>query len=1141
MRHLLVMLLLFCSCPLAAQVTTAEYFVDVDPGYGAATPLSLTPGNDLVKDFTLTLSSVTPGFHAAGVRARDAQGRWSLTYLHTFYVVPGVAAAVAASEYFIDTDPGYGAATAISAPVGTDSSLNYVVPLSAYAGGFHTIGIRSKDASGKWSQTSLHVFYNDVTTAPVNIVRLEYYFTGTGSNQQVYTHSVPAPAPNVDLNFTANLDGLVGEREYDMHIWAVNSEGARSEVLVKKIKVCTGEPAKARFESAQAGNRVSFINNSAGGTQYSWNFGDGQTDTVLNPLHSYTTVGNYNVRLIAASLCNIDTITKVVIVAGLKEITTNHGGNTGSVTVSITGAGFVPGTQLYLHRNGQTDISGDTLIIHNVGLMATTFNLAGKPVGVQDVIVIFPNGIKDTLHNGFTIETATNPKLWVNITGDRVLRIGFKQIYTISYGNSGNTDVSMVPLYVDGLPNGTNIETLNPVFDFGPIAAAENEDLSSYNLEHTFYDPQSGLSSRTFLLDNVPAGSSGTLNVIFNLPDSAPLSSTSQINVSLGKPQGVSPNYDVIRSDIQDCLDKFFELALDKGLEANLGKNEYDRSGLITCTKAASTKLYKLIKGERNRLQAAGFTPSNIYNGADEEVAKFITALGCTRALLTTVGVASLATKKPDIFKKLWGVNRALLRVQNKLENAKKYTEFGSLLTECGELFKYEASDLLLAIIGNAHDPNQKYGSGDASGNHYTTSKPLSYTINFENDPVANLNAQTVTVTDTLALNNYDKSSFGFTSVTIGDSMYSLPSPAKSFVYDFDFTSLYGVKARVTGTFDTTTGIAQWKFLSVDPVTNQATTNALAGFLPPDVNSPKGQGYVSFTISPQSNVQNEDSIKNKAFIKFDYNPVIATNTWRNVFDLVRPVSQVQALPSEVYDTAFTVQWRGTDNASGIRSYDVYYKVNNGTFQQWQYDVSLTEDSFMGQKDSTYSFFSIAKDYAGNIEGAKTNVERVVTVKLFDSSDAVCPTNNVTFSATAAGMDFTYQWQVNTGTGFVDIASNALYTGVNTVQLTLTTPPTAYAGYKFRCKISNGTVTYYSSLHSVKFVTTWLGTAGSAWETPSNWSCGLVPDENTDVIIPKTVPATPILNANAACKTLTMNNETNLLIKAGVRLTITGKL
>ena len=347
--------------------------------------------------YIIPLSDYTSGFHKIGIRSKDDQGRWSHTQSHSFYVIVEAAYAITESEYYIDTDPGYGNAVKPTARIGSDSTLKFVLPLSAQTTGFHKIGFRSKDNKGVWSHTLEHAFYIDENREPVNITTLLYYFKGAGATDEIYTYNVPEPAPMVDLNFKADLSKLVGDREYEMHIWAVNAKGVRSEVLVKKIKACNGTVATARYDFVAQSNQVSFIDKSIGASKYLWDFGDKKKDTLSNPLHTYDSVGIYNVKLIITNACNVDTIAKQVSIIGLKSIFTNRGGNTGAVSVDVRGAGFVPGMQLYLHKNGEQDIFGDTLLTKDPGLITTTFNLANKAKGLWHVIAIFPDSKKENV------------------------------------------------------------------------------------------------------------------------------------------------------------------------------------------------------------------------------------------------------------------------------------------------------------------------------------------------------------------------------------------------------------------------------------------------------------------------------------------------------------------------------------------------------------------------------------------------------------------------------------------------------------------------------------------------------------------------------------------------------------------------
>jgi gliding motility-associated-like protein len=88
--------------------------------------------------------------------------------------------------------------------------------------------------------------------------------------------------------------------------------------LVRQIRVAS--LVKADFESPGTGcapyNAV-FNNISAGGSQFTWDFGDGTTSTEVSPTHLYATAGTYTITLVAvdSATCNItDTTTYTITV-----------------------------------------------------------------------------------------------------------------------------------------------------------------------------------------------------------------------------------------------------------------------------------------------------------------------------------------------------------------------------------------------------------------------------------------------------------------------------------------------------------------------------------------------------------------------------------------------------------------------------------------------------------------------------------------------------------------------------------------------------------------------------------------------------------------------------------------------------------
>lgn len=71
-------------------------------------------------------------------------------------------------------------------------------------------------------------------------------------------------------------------------------------------------------------DQVTFINTSTGGVNYQWDFGDGNTSTLMNPTHTYANGGTYNVTLIVENNVNcFDTLTQSVPVYEKPQISIN--------------------------------------------------------------------------------------------------------------------------------------------------------------------------------------------------------------------------------------------------------------------------------------------------------------------------------------------------------------------------------------------------------------------------------------------------------------------------------------------------------------------------------------------------------------------------------------------------------------------------------------------------------------------------------------------------------------------------------------------------------------------------------------------------------------------------------------------------
>ncbi|HMJ48777.1 MAG TPA: FG-GAP-like repeat-containing protein, partial [Ferruginibacter sp.] len=142
---------------------------------------------------------------------------------------------------------------------------------------------------------------------------------------------------------------------------------------------------------------------------------------------------------------------------------------------------------------------------------------------------------------------------------------------------------------------------------------------------------------------------------------------------------------------------------------------------------------------------------------------------------------------------------------------------------------------------------------------------------------------------------------------------------------------------------------------------------------------------------------------------------------------------------------------------------------------------------------------------------------------------VCPPiANTTITSNITGNN--YQWQINTGSGYTNINNGLNYSGSNTPNLQLISIPSSSYGYKYR-SIADGNNSYAFTL---QFANNWTGAVNSSWENSSNWSCGTLPDSNTDVVINS---GSVNINSNVTIRSLVVNTGVILTVGAGNTLAI----
>ena len=128
---------------------------------------------------------------------------------------------------------------------------------------------------------------------------------------------------------------------------------------------------------------------------WNWNFGDGNTDTIHNPVHSYTASGTYTVQLIATSSggCK-DTVLNTITLLPLPVADYTPAGGTfyQGVPISFTDHSLNASSWIWNFGDGSTDINQDP---------AHTYDSHG----IMNVVLIAINasGCSDTVNYPFTI------------------------------------------------------------------------------------------------------------------------------------------------------------------------------------------------------------------------------------------------------------------------------------------------------------------------------------------------------------------------------------------------------------------------------------------------------------------------------------------------------------------------------------------------------------------------------------------------------------------------------------------------------------------------------------------------------------------------------------------------------------------
>lgn len=170
----------------------------------------------------------------------------------------------------------------------------------------------------------------------------------------------------------------------------------------------------------------------------------------------------------------------------------------------------------------------------------------------------------------------------------------------------------------------------------------------------------------------------------------------------------------------------------------------------------------------------------------------------------------------------------------------------------------------------------------------------------------------------------------------------------------------------------------------------------------------------------------------------------------------------------------------------------------------------------------------------SVQNSIGNCTDIVT-KMILISPAFYPVSLCPPAATTtlnAGNGFSsYQWQLSTDSvNYTNLVPGPYYSGVLSDQLNLINIPSSFTGYRFRCLTDGNPATPYR----LRFQNNWTGTQDNTWSNTANWSCGTLPDDNTDVTI---TTGSVLVNVNATIRSLTIQSPATVTVQPGVILTV----
>ena len=188
--------------PLSLPNTNAlEYFLDYDPGTGNGIAVTIAAGTNLSDlTFNVDISNIVPGAHFVTVRAKDANGNWSMLNAWPF-TIPGTPPVLSTlvSTTTLCAGSSINVGYQLSSPITFNAGNNFIAQLSDVSGNFTTPRLIGSLSSTLNSGSFTCVIPADVPTSGsyrIRVLSTSQAIVGANNGSNITVYAL-APVPNI--------------------------------------------------------------------------------------------------------------------------------------------------------------------------------------------------------------------------------------------------------------------------------------------------------------------------------------------------------------------------------------------------------------------------------------------------------------------------------------------------------------------------------------------------------------------------------------------------------------------------------------------------------------------------------------------------------------------------------------------------------------------------------------------------------------------------------------------------------------------------------------------------------------------------------------------------------------------------------